>query len=639
MLKGKRIFISGGNGVIGKELVGKLYQQGAIIFVGDLKPRPLDLPSEIIYRQGDLNYITKEEIEEFAPEYFIHLAATFERSVETYEFWDENHWHNVRLSTYLMTQMKDLQSLKKVVFASSYLIYNPELYTFDNAQIKSYRLKETDTIYPRNLTGVAKLNHEIELRFLQEFNQNRYRIVCARIYRSYGKNSRDIISRWIRALLKDEELTVYCKQGMFDYIYAGEVAEGLIRLADCEQAEGIINLGNDNARKVEEVLNVLKRHFPELKYKEIESNIPYEASQANMDFYNSVVGWKPQRQIEDTIPEMIEYEKKNGYVDELENLNFSVLVTSISRKIPMLKAIRKACKKLSCNIQLIGADVNSACIGKHFVDKFWQMPKINDLSIEHVIDFCKQNNVKAIIPSRDGELQFWAGHKTELKNSGINVMVSNIASINITLDKLLFNKFLCDSSIPDISTSDNINNLNADKFVVKERYGAGSLNIGVNLTKEMATLHSNKLQHPLFQEYIKGEEFSVDAYISNNNKIKGIIVRAREEVVNGESQITTTVNDPVLKEISLQLIEKLNLYGHVVLQVIKTANNKVHFIECNSRFGGASTLSLACGLDSFYWFLLESIGTSIDNYLFIKQTKVKTQIRYPEDIVINGTDF
>ncbi len=639
MLKNKRIFISGGNGVIGKELVSKLHQQGAIIFLGDLKPRPLEMNPDILYRQGDLNYISKEEIEEFAPEYFFHLAATFERSVETYEFWDENHWHNVRLSTYLMTQMKDLLSLKKVVFASSYLIYNPELYTFDKPPLQAHRLKETDTIYPRNLTGVAKLNHEIELRFLQEFNQNRYKIVCARIYRSYGKNSRDIISRWIRALLKDEELTVFRKQGIFDYIYAGEVAEGLIRLADCQNAEGIINLGNDNARKVEDVLNVLKIHFPNLKYKEIESDIPYEASQANMDYFKSVTGWKPQRQIEDTIPEMIQFENEHGYIDELETFNISVLVTSISKKIPMLKAIKKACCKLSRTMQLIGADVNSSCIGKHFVDKFWQMPKMNDLTIEQIVDYCNQNKVKAIIPSRDGELKFWATHKTELAKHNINVMISNLNSINLTLDKLFFNKFLIENDLPDISTSENIDEIVANKFVVKERYGAGSINIGINLTKEQAVNHAKNITTPIFQDFIEGKEYSIDAYIAKNNAIKGVVLRTRQQVVNGESQITTTVNDIELKEISMKLIEKLNLYGHVVLQVLQTSNNKVHFIECNSRFGGASTLSLACGLDSFYWFLLESIGHSIENYPFFKQSIIKTQIRYPEDIVINDSDF
>lgn len=42
MLKGKKIFISGGNGVIGNALVKTLHLNGAIIYVGDLKPRPTD---------------------------------------------------------------------------------------------------------------------------------------------------------------------------------------------------------------------------------------------------------------------------------------------------------------------------------------------------------------------------------------------------------------------------------------------------------------------------------------------------------------------------------------------------------------------------------------------------------------------
>ncbi len=40
MMKERRVFISGGNGVIGKELVELLHREGAIIFVGDIKPRP-----------------------------------------------------------------------------------------------------------------------------------------------------------------------------------------------------------------------------------------------------------------------------------------------------------------------------------------------------------------------------------------------------------------------------------------------------------------------------------------------------------------------------------------------------------------------------------------------------------------------
>ena len=96
-LNNKRIFISGGAGVIGRELAKRLVDKNAIVLVGDLLPIPDDFPKEILYRQGDLNYLTQREIDSFNPEIFFHLAATFERSVETYEHWEKNFWHNVRL--------------------------------------------------------------------------------------------------------------------------------------------------------------------------------------------------------------------------------------------------------------------------------------------------------------------------------------------------------------------------------------------------------------------------------------------------------------------------------------------------------------------------------------------------------------
>ena len=101
-LDNRKIFISGGAGVIGTELVKRLDERGAILFVGDLKPIPKDFPKNVIYRQGDLNYLTEEEIQRFKPDIFFHLAATFERSIETYEHWEENFWHNIKLSNHLM---------------------------------------------------------------------------------------------------------------------------------------------------------------------------------------------------------------------------------------------------------------------------------------------------------------------------------------------------------------------------------------------------------------------------------------------------------------------------------------------------------------------------------------------------------
>src|SRR5438270_12497000 len=105
-MRDKRIFVSGGAGVIGLEMIPRLLRRGATVLVADLKQRPPSFPPQVQYRQGDLNYMSQAELGAFAPDIFIHLAATFERSAETDGFWEENFQHNVRLSHHLMTLAK-----------------------------------------------------------------------------------------------------------------------------------------------------------------------------------------------------------------------------------------------------------------------------------------------------------------------------------------------------------------------------------------------------------------------------------------------------------------------------------------------------------------------------------------------------
>lgn len=306
--KNANVFISGGAGVIGTSLVDRLHKEGARLFVGDLKPRPKGWPEDIIYREGDLNDIQQDKLLEFRPEFYFHLAATFERSEETYDFWEDNFHHNVKLSHHLIDCLKESETLKRVVFASSYLIYDSQKYLFEQPQKQPVRLNESSNILPRNLCGMAKLLHEQELDFIHNFNLERLSVVSARIFRSYGRNSRDIISRWIRSLLRNEEITVYCKEGTFDFIFADDVADGLIRLALLNHS-GVVNLGNDHARKISEVLEILKDYFPDMKANENDANILFEASQADMNLFQKLTGWMPKNQLEDVIPIIIEHEK------------------------------------------------------------------------------------------------------------------------------------------------------------------------------------------------------------------------------------------------------------------------------------------------------------------------------------------
>lgn len=625
--KGKRVFVSGAAGVIGREMIPILVESGAIVMAADLDPIPENFPKNIIFNRIDLNYLTQEEIDKFNPEIFIHLAASFERSVESYDHWNSNFWNNIRLSNHLMSLMRNVKDLKKVVFPSSYLIFDKQRYNFKNFQDSPINLKESDPISPRNLTGMAKLAHEIELDFLKNFKGNQFTSVCARIYRGYGKNSRDVISRWVRDLLSGKKISVYNPEGIFDFIYAEDTAKGLLKLGISDY-EGVINLGTGRSRKISDIIRVLSNHFPNIEIENNKTEIPYEASQADVSKLHKVLGWLPERDFENSIPDIIEFEKnRNSSKDLILNLN--ILITSISKKVPMINAVKNAVQKISKEAKVFGADLDDSCIGKYFVDNFWKIPAINELSINDLINYCNSNNIIAIIPTRDGELEYFSKHRSELCKSGITVMVSDYPTVEICLDKFKFSNYKDkEYFIPSFL---NIEELNSNKFVVKERYGSGSLSIGVNLDAKEAKLHARSLKNPIFQPFINGYEITVDAYVSRKKQVKGLVMRKRIKVVNGESQVTETFENTIFRNMFMDLINKFDFYGHITFQAIIDNSEKVHLIECNPRIGGASNLSIYFGLDTFFWFYLEALGKDISAYPFLTPTRSITQIRHLSD--------
>lgn len=630
-MKNKRIFISGGAGVIGRVLVNMLLQEGAEVFVGDLKPCPTEWIGKVRYFHGDLNNITPTELAEFNPEIFFHLAATFERSDESLAFFEDNFHHNIKLSHHLMWCLKESKDLKKVLFASSYLVYDPYLYQFSQPN-PPVELNESTFVYPRNLCGASKFYHELEIRFLDHFFKDRLTLVCARIFRVYGKGSKDIISRWVRAALKQEAISVYSSEGRFDYIFADDVAEGLIRLAK-SSFSGIVNVGTGDARQVKDVLAVLQDHFPELKYEEIPSTIPFESSQADVRLFEKVTGWRAPYTIEMAIPKVIEYEKTQLETQSKETEYPALLITAISSKIPLIEAVRSAARKIGSFSTIHGSDCDQECIGQYGVDHFWNCPKLEDQTLEDTLAYCLDHHIKAIIPTRNADLVFYAKHRNAFEEEGIHVLVSPQETIERCLDKKLFAEYLEKHHFPVIPTS-LLLDFEASSYAVKERYGAGSISLGMDLSRDHAMACGRSFEQPLYQPYIKGVEWSVDLYCSLEGKVMGCVARQRNLVRHGEAQVTTTASFPALEELCKEMARSLEIYGPAVFQIIEDDEGKFHVIECNPRFGGASTASLAVGLDPFYWFLLESMQQQIESYPFMRSSREIRQVRHPSDWIL-----
>lgn len=311
----------------------------------------------------------------------------------------------------------------------------------------------------------------------------------------------------------------------------------------------------------------------------------------------------------------------------------NLLVTSAASKVPLLQAVTKSLLKTGSTGKLIAGDSNGNCLARYFVEDFWHMPSLGVLTDDVLLAELKRREVRYIIPTRDGELSFWSERREWLQREEISVMVSAPEAVAACIDKLEFYRFCQPLGIPAIATALKPEDLMAERFVVKERNGAGAQHIGINLKQEQARQHAKNLEQPVFQPFVAGTEYSVDAYVNQRGQVKGVICRTRDLVINGESQVTTTVRMPELEMLCASYIKQLRLFGHIIMQLIVDDRGRPWLIECNARFGGASTLSIAAGLDSFYWFLLEMQGQDLSKYPFLRSKKQLQQVRYPHDVV------
>lgn len=307
--KNKRVLVTGGAGVIGKEVINRLINSGSHILCLDKVSKPKEFSEIVDYDRVDLSELNSESITKFKPEIIFHLAATFERTEETPEFWEDSFKNDIILSHKVIDAAKESNNLKKFIFASSYLIYSPTLYLHPEPQTNSRKLKETDLVNPRNLVGAAKYYTEKELEFINKMFDN-FISISARIYRVYGFGSRDIISRWVRMALNGDELIVFQKRNMFDYIFAGDVADGLIKMAENVNENEIINLGTGTARRVEEVIKILQEQISDIEIEEIEREELFEASCADISNLVKLTGWRPKVTLEEGIKRLVEYEKR-----------------------------------------------------------------------------------------------------------------------------------------------------------------------------------------------------------------------------------------------------------------------------------------------------------------------------------------
>ncbi len=314
----------------------------------------------------------------------------------------------------------------------------------------------------------------------------------------------------------------------------------------------------------------------------------------------------------------------------------NLLISSVGAKVPLIETVREAMRSARWGEALIGADSNPDVLGRHFCDRFLQLPAIGpEGDFATLLELFKAAGVAIVFPTRDGELPFYARYRDAFAAAGIQVMVSGPESIVLLQDKLRFSQALQRWGFPGIPTATSAAELpeGADRFVAKPRSGAGAQNVSLRLSRAELAERLQTDPQLVGQPFVSGREYSVDLYLSTKGAPVGAICRERLLVVDGESQLTQSVARPELEALCLALAQKLEIRGHAIVQLILDESDQPHIIECNGRFGGASPLATAMGLTSFAWFIGEVARQEPPR--FVRSAREKRLIRHKQDLVVD----
>ena len=130
--------------------------------------------------------------------------------------------------------------------------------------------------------------------------------------------------------------------------------------------------------------------------------------------------------------------------------------------------------------------------------------------------------------------------------------------------------------------------------IMKEIRGVGSTTI--QIIDSQNNIPSKIPDGMMIQEFISGEEYTVDCYSSYFNDDFRCVVRKRKEVKNGMSIKGEIISHPKIEKICKKIHKTLKYKGVSNIQFIENEKD-IFFIEINPRFAGGGTLTYKNGFN------------------------------------------
>lgn len=278
----------------------------------------------------------------------------------------------------------------------------------------------------------------------------------------------------------------------------------------------------------------------------------------------------------------------------------NILLTSSGRRVELLKLAKKTLSENGGG-KVFAVDVMSDAPTSKFADAFFTLNEIGDgvCYIRDLLEICKREQVDILIPTIDTELIPIASSIEEFTEIGTLVNIPSLEVVRLCRDKTSTRKFFEENSIKTPRAFDV--NLDADSLsyplFIKPRDGSASFNAFKIKTPRELEFFREYVKKPILQEFIDGDEFTIDAFCDRDGSPIHIVPRRRISVRSGEVLKGRIEKNREIIDATRDVLTKIKLFGHTTIQCIRNSFG-VYFTEINPRFGGGAPMSIMAGANS-----------------------------------------
>jgi carbamoyl-phosphate synthase large subunit len=296
------------------------------------------------------------------------------------------------------------------------------------------------------------------------------------------------------------------------------------------------------------------------------------------------------------------------------NTKFNILITGAGGDIG--QSIGKILNQNPICNSLVGADIELESAAKFIFNKFYQLPKCdNSEYLDALKSLVNTFSIDVIIPASEQEIRFFSNNPNAEKLFGDKLILANLESRMIGLDKLETVEFLRKNGF-GFPRTEILKELSKPEYpiILKSRFGSGSKSIFIVDNDEDLNFFKKKYPDFLAQEYISSinQEYTCGLFQSSDKEIRHIVMH-RKMMDGGQTGFGEVVENSEIAELLEGIAVKLDLLGSINVQLRMTGARPVVF-EINPRISSTVLFRHLLGFHDILWSIYEKFNLPITQY-------------------------